>query len=233
MQEWVLSRIPGASRARPKPKQDYGNAGQSTRYGNATASTSSTSMNGGPKDTLTSDIRNLRQYPLFDSPIVNSCNNPNGATSAPNYGKSTYTPNTGNARWGPRPGHPQNCGTANPSSTAGPKSTCVQQPANQGQERSYVNNPKEGAKGPPQQRNNNTHPYTLGDTPRAQGAQWPMSMSAPFLPNSRQKSTINDSWAEDPVSDAEMIAIVDVTDRSNNNAGQRATYARPLDTLGS
>ena len=163
---------------------------------------------------LTSDLRSMRQITLFQSPVARQTN-----TTAPAKAVSSASASGSNGpgnRQGGRPNvnKPQSKGGAAVTSTKSNQPSKQQMPlgksgpANGGSSNRvpYTAQPKQAS----------TRPFGTGSSARPPPTSRSVSTSTPSTPVNITRQSAADSWAEDPVSDAEIMAVVDASDSYPN-----------------
>ena len=167
-------------------------------------------------NTLSSDLRNMRQFPLFDSPVnrpSSIMSKPSAPSAAPpnprvpangNAVKQGYrAPNVPSAQTNAR----SNSGAV--TSNPGPRT----QQANANRNMGNVDTANGAARGTLQTKQTNTQPFANGTTARPAAPTRAANNSIPSIPRYGSGDLPNQSWADDLVADAEIIAHMDASDR--------------------
>ena len=228
----MLRRPTGPQQQRPSGASNGGSAKQTPKQRGGTSAQSSQGRSTG-SDTMSADLRNLRQIPLFQSPTVRRYGGTDvvhaGTTSGPV--SKTNGQNTNQSKQGGRQSsYPQPSKGGAVGNSAMP-TTRAQQPKPPPTAR-YSSNPGGGpGKGPLPARQGSTQPFASGSASRSQNTTRTVSTSAPPTPSRQTREAASDSWADDPLSDADIIAIADESDRnvasgSNPDAASGATESR-------
>ena len=178
-------------------------------------------------DTMSADLRSLRQVSIFQSPIVRQNSGNKSEGGAPKVSATGQMPGASNqSKQGVRPSTPQ------PINNGGASSS----PATQGQRNQPQRTqptPKgdsSRAKSAATSKQNSTVPFSAGNPFKPPVLTGNASTSAAFTPQRKERECASTSWADDPISDAEIVAMVDAADtgistrpRGANSVGTPST----------
>ena len=210
----MLRRPTGPQQQRPSGASNGGIAKQTPKQRNGTSAQPPQGRSTG-SDTMSADLRNLRQIPLFQSPTVTRYGGTDaraGTTSGPV--SKTNGQNTNQNKQGGRQSALSHQTKGGATGNSAMPTTRVQQPKPPPTAR-YSSNPGGGpGKGSMPTRQGSTQPFTSGSVSRSQNTTRSVSTSAPPTPSRQTRDVASDSWADDPLSDADIIAIADESDRN-------------------
>ena len=172
------------------------------------------------------DIRNLRQFPIFQSPIMSSTAAAGSSSRPASNSDNACTAGMGNGTNGSKHPGTQNRANVNTNHQSGQMGSKQQQAPNLGQTTNKGGSARGGRSGaPPKPNNNSARPFVSGPNPQTTTRSVSTLAPSPSQNGARQKT--NDSWAGDPIYDAEIITIGEGTEYGMTTPTQRTSQSRP------
>ena len=193
---------PAPRRGPVAPKQNNNNNPNHNNGGRGRGSAQNTA--------LSADIRMLKQVPLFNSPITNAGANAAKVHTPAGPSMDRFKAGTGAPKQGTKQPNVQSRGVNTASNVNDAGEARASQMANREKTPNVRQNQAAGNKGPVNPQASN---YSIFGSSRQQVTSRSVSTSAPSPTQpSRGRAVASDSWADDPVSDIELIAITDAVD---------------------